>query len=147
MTAQRKILVLNGPNLNLLGMREPAVYGSVTLGDIEAECAAVAEDLDLALDFRQTNHEGQLVDWIQDAIGEAHGIVINAAAYSHTSIAIHDALKAVALPVVEVHLSNIYKRDDFRHKSLVSPVADGVICGLGSDGYGLAIEAIAKLIA
>ena len=146
MSGQKKILVVNGPNLNLLGMREPAVYGSVTLGDIEAECAALAEHLDLALDFRQTNHEGQLVDWIQDAIGEAHGIVINAAAYSHTSIAIHDALKAVALPVIEVHLSNIYKREEFRHRSLVSPVADGVICGLGSDGYGLAIEAMAKLI-
>jgi 3-dehydroquinate dehydratase-2 len=146
MVGQKKILVLNGPNLNLLGMREPAVYGTVTLGDIEADCMAVAEELGLALDFRQTNHEGQLIDWIQDAIGEAHGIVINAAAYSHTSIAIHDALKAANLPVVEVHLSNIYKREEFRHRSLVSPVADGVICGLGSDGYGLAIQAMAKLI-
>ena len=143
---QKKVLVLNGPNLNLLGMREPSVYGFLTLGDIEAECMTVAEDLNLALDFRQTNHEGQLVDWIHDAVGEAHGIVINAAAYSHTSIAIQDALKAVALPVVEVHLSNIYKREDFRHHSFVSAVADGVICGLGSDGYGLAIQAMAKLI-
>jgi 3-dehydroquinate dehydratase-2 len=146
MSVQKKILVLIGPNLNLLGMREPEIYGTQTLGDIEAECMAAADQLGLGLEFRQSNHEGQLIDWIQDAIGTAHGIIINAAAYSHTSVAIHDALKMVSMPIIEVHQSNIYKRENFRHRSLVSPVADGVICGLGSDGYTLAIAAIAKLI-
>jgi 3-dehydroquinate dehydratase-2 len=146
MAPKNKILALSGPNLNLLGVREPEVYGHATLKDIESLCLAKAGELGLALDFRQTNHEGVLVDWIQEALGTAQGIVINGAAYSHTSVAIHDALKTVALPVIEVHLTNIYKREDFRHHSYISPVAAGVICGLGPHGYVLALEALAKII-
>jgi 3-dehydroquinate dehydratase-2 len=141
-----KILVLTGPNLNLLGTREPAIYGTQTLGDIEEMCADRAETLGLSLDFRQSNHEGELVDWIQLARDTCSGIVINGAAYSHTSIAIHDALKLTGLPVIEVHLSNIYKREEFRHHSYISSVAEGVICGLGAHGYLLAIEALARLL-
>ena len=140
------VLVLNGPNLNLLGTREPAIYGSETLKDVEARCAARAKALGLAVDFRQTNTEGEMVGWIQQAHGQAAGIVINAGAYTHTSIAIHDALLACQLPVVEVHLSNIYKREPFRHHSYVSPAANGVICGFGAHGYELAIEAIASIL-
>lgn len=143
----RLIYILNGPNLNLLGTREPGIYGSAGLGDIEARCAARATALDFAIVFRQTNHEGELVDWIQEAGRKAAGIVINAAAYTHSSIAVHDALKAAALPVVEVHLSNIFAREPFRHESFVSPVADGVICGLGPIGYELALEALSEIIA
>lgn len=141
------ILVLNGPNLNLLGVREPATYGRETLADIEEACLERAADLGLAVDFRQSNHEGQLVDWIQEARETADGIVINAAALTHTSVAILDALKAAELPVVEVHLSNIHRREAFRHHSYVSQAADGVICGFGSHGYLLALEAVARLIA
>lgn len=141
------ILVLNGPNLNLLGVREPATYGRETLADIEEACLERAADLGLAVDFRQSNHEGQLVDWIQEARETADGIVINAAALTHTSVAVLDALKAAELPVVEVHLSNIHRREAFRHHSYVSQAADGVICGFGSHGYLLALEAVARLIA
>lgn len=141
------ILVLNGPNLNLLGVREPATYGRETLADIEEACLERAADLGLAVDFRQSNHEGQLVDWIQEARETADGIVINAAALTHTSVAILDALKAAELPVVAVHLSNIHRREAFRHHSYVSQAADGVICGFGSHGYLLALEAVARLIA
>jgi 3-dehydroquinate dehydratase-2 len=140
------VLVLNGPNLNLLGTREPAIYGSETLKDVEARCAKRAKALGLAIDFRQSNTEGELVGWIQQARGEASAIVINAGAYTHTSIAIHDALRACDLPIVEVHLSNIYQREPFRHHSYVSPAASGVICGFGPKGYELAIEAIANII-
>lgn len=140
------VLVLNGPNLNLLGTREPAIYGSETLKDVEARCAARAKALGFAVDFRQTNIEGELVGWIQQSHGKASGIVINAGAYTHTSIAIHDALRACDLPVVEVHLSNIYKREPFRHHSYVSPAANGVICGFGAHGYELAVEAIASIL-
>ncbi len=140
------VLVLNGPNLNLLGTRETAIYGSETLKDIEARCAARAKTLALTIDFRQTNTEGELVDWIQQAHGQASGIVINAGAYTHTSIAIHDALRACDLPVVEVHLSNIYKREPFRHHSYVSPAANGVICGFGPHSYELAIDAISSIL-
>ena len=143
MTAQ--ILVLNGPNLNLLGRREPGIYGRETLADIEAACRRRAEDLGLGLDWRQSNAEGQLVDWIQEAEGRAAAIVINAGAYTHTSIAILDALLAVSVPVIEVHLSNIFRREDFRHVSYVSRAAQGLICGLGAYGYELAIEAAAKM--
>lgn len=143
MTAQ--ILVLNGPNLNLLGRREPQIYGSETLADIEAACRRRAEALGLGLDWRQSNAEGQLVDWIQEADGRFAAIIINAGAYTHTSIAILDALLASGLPVFEVHLSNIFRREDFRHVSYVSKAAVGVICGLGPLGYELAIEAAAKI--
>jgi 3-dehydroquinate dehydratase-2 len=140
----KRILVLNGPNLNLLGTREPATYGAGTLADIEQLCRAEAEAHGLELEFLQSNHEGELVTWIQQALGRIDGIVINPAAYSHTSVAIHDALRAVALPVVEVHLSNIHAREAFRHHSYVSPIATGVICGLGRMGYRFAIAALAE---
>jgi 3-dehydroquinate dehydratase-2 len=142
----KKILVLTGPNLNLLGTREPEIYGRQTLGDIEKLCADRTESLGLGLDFRQSNHEGELVEWIQGARESCAGIVINGAAYSHTSIAILDALKLANLPVIEVHLSNIYKREEFRHHSYISGVAEGVICGLGVQGYVFAIEALSRLI-
>jgi 3-dehydroquinate dehydratase-2 len=140
------ILILNGPNLNLLGVREPATYGRETLADIEEACLERAADLGLAIDFRQSNHEGQLVDWIQEARETADGIILNAGAYTHTSVAILDALKAAELPVIEVHLSNIHRREAFRHSSFVSQVARGVICGFGGHGYLLGLEAMARLL-
>ncbi|WP_375451045.1 type II 3-dehydroquinate dehydratase [uncultured Devosia sp.] len=140
----KRVLVLNGPNLNMLGTREPDIYGAQTLGDIAALCQSGGESLGLTVDFRQSNHEGELVTWIQEARGGADGIVINPAAYSHTSVAIHDALKAAGLPVVEVHLSNIHQREPFRHHSYVSAVAYGVICGFGAVGYSLALQALAE---
>jgi 3-dehydroquinate dehydratase-2 len=140
------IFVLNGPNLNLLGVRDPAIYGHDTLADIEARCRTRAAALDLEIDFRQSNHEGQLVDWIQEARGAADGIILNAGALTHTSVAIFDALSAAELPVIEVHLSNIFRRERFRHHSYVSLAANGVICGLGAHGYELALEAVAGLI-
>ncbi|HEY4200528.1 MAG TPA: type II 3-dehydroquinate dehydratase [Devosiaceae bacterium] len=140
----KRVFVLNGPNLNLLGVREPGTYGSQTLADIERLCHDAATPLGLNVDFRQSNHEGELVTWIQEARESAQGIVINPAAYSHTSVAIHDALRAVSLPTVEVHLSNIHTREAFRHHSYVSSVAMGVICGFGATGYRLALEALAE---
>lgn len=140
------ILILNGPNLNLLGSRQPEIYGHESLADIEAACRRHAHSLGLAVDFRQSNHEGELVDWIQQARGRSAGIIINPAAYSHTSIALLDALLAVELPAVEVHLSNIHQRDAFRRHSYVSQVARGVICGFGSHGYILALDAIKHLV-
>jgi 3-dehydroquinate dehydratase-2 len=140
------VFVLNGPNLNLLGVREPAIYGRDTLGDIEERCAARAASLSIQIDFRQTNHEGQLVDWIQEARESADGIILNAGALTHTSVAVLDALSAADLPVIEVHLSNIFRREPFRHHSYVSLAANGMICGLGPQGYELALEAIADLI-
>ncbi|MBB3770324.1 3-dehydroquinate dehydratase-2 [Angulomicrobium tetraedrale] len=134
--------VLNGPNLNLLGTREPEIYGRTTLADLEAACRDSCERHGLNLVFRQTNHEGELVTLLQQARGSL-GVVLNAAAYTHTSIAIADAIKAVGLNVVEVHLSNVFAREPFRHHSYISPVARGVICGLGIDGYRLAIDALA----
>jgi 3-dehydroquinate dehydratase-2 len=140
------ILILNGPNLNLLGVREPSTYGRETLADIEEACLERAAALGLSVDFRQTNHEGQLVDWIQEARGSVDGIILNAGAYTHTSIAILDALKAAELPVIEVHLSNIHRREAFRHTSYVSAVAQGMICGFRGHGYVLALEAMARLL-
>ena len=140
------VFILNGPNLNLLGVRDPSVYGHDTLADIEERCLARAAALDLQIDFRQTNHEGQLVDWVQEARESAEGIVLNAGALTHTSVAVLDALSAAGLPIIEVHLSNIFRRESFRHHSYVSLVANGVICGLGAQGYELALEAIASLI-
>jgi len=138
----KRVLVLNGPNLNMLGTREPEIYGAQTLGDIEKLCQSSGQALGLKVDFRQSNHEGELVTWIQDARKTADAIIINPAAYSHTSVAIHDALKGVGLPVVEVHLSNIHQRETFRHHSFVSAVAYGVICGFGALGYSLALHAL-----
>ena len=142
--AETRFLVLNGPNLNLLGRREPEIYGRTTLADIEAMVAGWAAELGVAVDFRQSNHEGELVDWIQGAAGVHAGIAINAGAYTHTSIAIHDALKFTGLPVVEVHLSNVFARDAFRHHSYIAPIALGVICGFGADGYRFALQALAR---
>jgi 3-dehydroquinate dehydratase-2 len=140
------IAVLNGPNLNLLGLREPELYGEQTLDDVEALCAEAAEALGLAIDFRQTNGEGELVSWVQECRGRAQGIVINPAGYTTTSIALMDALLAVQLPVIEVHLTNIHKREEFRQHSYVSKAALGVICGLGARGYVLALRALAEIL-
>ena len=140
------VFVLNGPNLNLLGVRDPSIYGRDTLGDIEERCTARAAALGLEIDFRQTNHEGQLVDWIQEARESADGIILNAGALTHTSVSLLDALSATELPVIEVHLSNIFRRESFRHHSYVSLAANGVICGLGARGYELALDGIASLI-
>jgi 3-dehydroquinate dehydratase-2 len=146
------VLVLNGPNLNLLGTREPTVYGSASLADVEACCRAVATELGLDLEFRQTNHEGELVDWLQEAgrrqaAGEVVGVVLNPAAYSHTSVALADAISGTGLRLVEVHLSNVHRREPFRQHSYVSPVAAGVIVGLGPTGYQLAVRALAAAVA
>ncbi|HSD34311.1 MAG TPA: type II 3-dehydroquinate dehydratase [Alphaproteobacteria bacterium] len=140
------ILVLNGPNLNLLGTREPEVYGRDTLKEIEAECRRHAKARGLAVDFRQSNHEGELVGWVQEARGRAAGIIVNAAGYTTTSVALLDALLAVGLPVIEVHLSNIFRREAFRQHSLVSLAAKGVVCGLGKIGYLVALDAFARLL-
>ncbi|WP_181703679.1 type II 3-dehydroquinate dehydratase [Chthonobacter albigriseus] len=142
----RDVLVLNGPNLNLLGTREPGVYGAATLADVEASCRQKADALGLSLDFRQTNHEGVLIDWIHEAGRRGAGVVINPGAYTHTSIALHDAIKGTGVPLIEVHLSNVHARETFRHHSYVSPVASGVIVGLGPQGYLLALDAIAAIL-
>jgi 3-dehydroquinate dehydratase-2 len=137
------VFVLNGPNLNMLGLRQPKVYGRATLADVEKLCRERAEALGLAVDFRQTNHEGELVGWIQEARRAAAGIVINAGAYTHTSVAVLDALLTAEKPVIEVHISNVFRRESFRHHSYISPAATGVIVGLGPLGYALALEALA----
>ncbi|MEI8395228.1 MAG: type II 3-dehydroquinate dehydratase [Rhodospirillaceae bacterium] len=139
-------MILNGPNLNMLGVREPAIYGSQTLADLEAACRERADVLGIGIDFRQSNSEGELVTWIQQARAESDGIIINAGAYTHTSIAILDALTLAELPVIEVHLSNIFRRESFRHQSYVSMVAHGVICGLGVNGYLLALDAMSSIL-
>lgn len=146
MASAPKVLLLNGPNLNLLGRREPKIYGSTTLAEIEAACLREGKRLGLAVTCKQSNHEGELVTWIQECLGKADGIIINPGAYSHTSIAILDALTAVGLPVVEVHLSNIHRREEFRHNSYVSLIATGVICGLGAKGYQLALQALSDIL-
>ena len=140
------ILILNGPNLNLLGSRENDVYGTQSLDAIMQACATKADSSKLKIEHRQSNHEGELVDWIQQANTQHAGLILNAGAYTHTSVAIHDALRTLDIPIIEVHLSNIYQREPFRHHSYVSPVAHGVICGLGANSYLLAIDAIAQLI-
>jgi 3-dehydroquinate dehydratase-2 len=140
------IYILNGPNLNLLGTREPDLYGKATLADIEKLCRATAKKYGLEIDFRQTNIEGELVNWLQEARTKAAGVILNAGAYTHTSIAIHDALRATTMPVVEVHLSNPFAREQFRHHSYISGVAKGVICGFGAQSYVLAIDALASVL-
>lgn len=143
----KTVYVLNGPNLNLLGKREPKIYGRATLKDVEALCRKIAAAHKLSVEFRQSNHEGELVDWIQEADAKkAVGIVLNPGGYTHTSVAIHDAIKAVDVPVVEVHVSNIHARESFRHHSYVSPVAKAMICGFGITGYALAIAGLAGTI-
>jgi 3-dehydroquinate dehydratase-2 len=141
-----QIAVLNGPNLNMLGLRQPEIYGAMTLDDLETLCAETGDALRLAIDFRQTNSEGELVTWVQECRGRASGIVINPGGYGHTSVALMDALLAVELPVVEVHVSNIHRREDFRRHSYVSRVAAGVICGFGIRGYALALTGLADLL-
>jgi 3-dehydroquinate dehydratase-2 len=142
----KPIYVLNGPNLNLLGVREPHIYGKTTLDDIRGQCEARAKALGHTVDFRQSNHEGQLVDWIQQARADACAVVINPAAYGHTSIALLDALKTLSIPIVECHLSHLATREDFRHQTYVSKAANGLIAGFGAKSYELAIEAAAALI-
>jgi 3-dehydroquinate dehydratase II len=142
----KPVFVLNGPNLNMLGVREPSVYGRDSLSDVEALTAQRAKAAGLAIDFRQTNHEGELVDWIQQARTTAAGIILNAGAFTHTSVAVLDALQAAEVPVIEVHLSNIFRRESFRNHSYVSMAATGVICGLGPKGYELAIEAMSDIL-
>ncbi len=140
------IAVLNGPNLNMLGLRQPEVYGRATLDDVEALCAETADRLGLAIDFRQTNGEGELISWVQECRGRAAGLVINPAGYTHTSVALMDAILAAEVPTIEVHLSNIHRRESFRHHSYVSRAALGVICGLGVRGYAAALTALAELL-
>ncbi len=140
------ISILNGPNLNLLGLREPDIYGTATLDDLETLCGEVGDGLGLAIDFRQTNLEGELISWVHETRGRASGLIINPAGYSHTSIALMDALLAIEIPVIEVHLSNIHARESFRHHSYVSRAAQGVICGLGFAGYRLALIALSDIL-
>ncbi len=142
----KPIFLLNGPNLNLLGLRQPEIYGRETLADVEGSVAALAVDLGLTVDCRQSNHEGQLVDWIHEARNDASGIIINPGAYSHTSVAILDALNAFEGVVLEVHISNIHKREAFRHHSFVSGRAEGVIAGFGTEGYLLALRRMASVL-
>ena len=136
------VLILNGPNLNMLGAREPEHYGRETLSQIEGRCRKLGAELGWEIDFRQSNNEGELVTWVQDAAKAHQAIILNAGAYTHTSIAIHDELKAIGVPVIEVHLSNIFQREEFRHTSYISSLADGVICGFGGVGYELALRAL-----
>ena len=145
-SARPLVAVLNGPNMNMLGLRQPHLYGSTTLDDVEQLCAETGEHLGLSIDFRQTNGEGELVSWVQECRGRAQGIVINPAGYTTTSIALMDALLAVELPVIEVHITNIHRREEFRQHSYVSKVAVGVICGLGIQGYSLALTALAGML-
>ena len=140
------IFVLNGPNLNMLGKREPGIYGGKTLKTIEEDCKAAAGELGLNVDFRQTNHEGVLVDWIQEADDVAAAVCLNPGAYGHTSIALHDAIRAISKPVIELHLSNIHAREEFRHKTWTAPAVKGIICGFGAHSYILALHAAKDLI-
>jgi 3-dehydroquinate dehydratase II len=143
----RTVFVLNGPNLNLLGKRQPEIYGHETLADVDAVCREAGKELGLTIEFRQSNREYELIEWIHEARERAAAIVINPAAYTHTSVAILDALSAFEGPIIEVHLSNIHKREPFRHRSFVSGVASGVLAGFGAQGYGLALQRVARLLA
>ena len=142
----KKIIILNGPNLNLLGEREKSQYGSSTLADIQNNCEDFAKKNDVKLSFFQSNIEGELVNQIQDSRNKQNGLIINAGGYTHSSVAIHDALKIIKIPIIELHISNIYNREEFRHKSLISKVAQGIICGFGVDGYLMALEAMKKIL-
>ena len=141
-----KIIILNGPNLNLLGEREINQYGNTSLKNIETNCREFASKNNISLDMFQSNIEGELVEIIQKSRSEYNGLIINAGGYTHTSVAIHDALKILKIPIIELHISNIYNREDFRHKSLISKVAKGIICGLGADGYIMSLEAMNKFL-
>jgi len=146
----KTVLVLNGPNLNLLGTREPAIYGTQTLADVQALCERAAAANGLALDFRQSNHEGELLDWIHEAgrlqaAGQLAGVILNAAAYTHTSMALMDAIKATGVTLIELHISNVHAREEYRHKSWISPVAKAVMAGFGVNGYALAIAGLVQL--
>jgi 3-dehydroquinate dehydratase II len=141
-----KIIILNGPNLNLLGEREKSQYGSFTLKDIEFSCKDFADKNNIDLSMFQSNIEGELIDRIQNSRKEQNGLIINAGGYTHTSVAIHDALKILKIPIIELHISNIYNREEFRHNSLISKVAKGIICGFGIDGYIMALKAINKYL-
>ena len=141
-----KIIILNGPNLNLLGEREKNQYGSFTLKDIEEKCNEFANKNNISLSLFQTNIEGELIEKIQNSRNEQQGLIINAGGYTHTSVAIHDALKILKIPIIELHISNIYNREEFRHKSLISKVAKGIICGFGADGYIMALKAMSKYL-
>jgi 3-dehydroquinate dehydratase-2 len=141
-----KIIILNGPNLNLLGEREKKQYGNFTLDDIEKNCKEYSSQNNIKLSFFQSNIEGELVDQIQNSRNNQDGIIINAGGYTHTSVAIHDALKIVKIPIIELHISNIYNREEFRHKSLISKVAKGVICGFGANGYIMSLDAMNKFL-
>lgn len=145
---QKSIFVLNGPNLNLLGKRQPEIYGFKTLNDIQTDCEQLAKQLGVALTFRQTNHEGVLVDWIQEAGAQEAktGLVINPAALTHTSVALQDVIVGTSIPTIEIHLSNLFKREEFRHHSYVSPVSSGMIFGLGAQGYLLALQAMNDIL-
>lgn len=140
------ILILNGPNLNMLGVREPEIYGSETLDDIKARCTKKAQSLAITIEFKQSNHEGEIIEWIQKSLGKVKAIIINAAAYTHTSIAIHDALKLHNVPIIEVHLSNPQEREEFRHFSYIAPLAHSTIQGKGASGYSQALETLKTLI-
>jgi 3-dehydroquinate dehydratase II len=144
------VLILNGPNLNLLGTRKPEVYGTTTLADVEKLCTDAAAKLGLDVDFKQSNHEGQLIDWIHETgaavkAGESIGAVFNPGAFTHTSVALHDAIEGASLPLIECHISNVHKREEFRHHSFISPVASGIIVGFGVHGYVLAIQGLHQL--
>ena len=138
----KKIIILNGPNLNLLGEREKNQYGTFTLNDIQKDCKIFADKIDINITFFQSNIEGEIVEKIQNSRNDQNGLIINAGGYTHTSVAIHDALKIIKIPIIELHISNIYNREEFRHKSLISKVANGVICGFGADGYIMALNAM-----
>ncbi len=140
------VLVLNGPNLNLLGTREPEIYGSTTLKQIETSLTNHGKITGLTVDFRQTNHEGQLIDWLHEAATKHAAVILNAGAYTHSSVALHDAIKSIKTPVIEVHLSNPHARERFRHRSYLSPVVKGVIFGFGAHGYILALDAAARIV-
>jgi 3-dehydroquinate dehydratase, type II len=141
----KTVFVLNGPNLNMLGKREPGIYGGKTLKDVESDCLTAGRELGLEVEFRQSNHEGELVGWLHEAGERAVGVAINAGAYTHTSIALHDAIRAISVPVIEVHITNVHAREEFRHHSMIARACKGVICGFGPTSYILALHALRSI--